>query len=185
MTRTSPAQARELADSHDDLGPSGIGKVLRSLAQQVEELTLERHDNHGTISILAKHLAGVAIALKGPELSLHRHEYQDLEKRATVAMLEIELQKVQIAELIAELEIARIKGFLAQISDIAKERDALKPDADRYKKLRARTKAQRGSSFDQMWFILPNVKRLPDQNIMQGSVAQHLDTAVDAMEAAS
>lgn len=100
----------------------------------------------------------------------------------------------QVEELTAERDDYRMKyndtyGALddcaREHANITAERDTLKPDAERYQKLRARTKAQRGSSFDQMWFILPDVKRMPDQNIMKGSVAQHLDTAIDAMEAAA
>lgn len=72
------------------------------------------------------------------------------------------------------------------IEKLIAERDALKPDAKRYQWLRNLTRGHRGACFDQMWFLLPDVKRIPGQNIMQGSVAQHLDAAIDAaMKAAS
>jgi hypothetical protein len=70
--------------------------------------------------------------------------------------------------------------ILDAIEALIAERDALKSNADRYQWLRKQTRGHRGACFDQMWFLLPDVKRLPDQNIMQGSIAQHLDTAIDA-----
>lgn len=59
-------------------------------------------------------LAGVAIALKGEELPLHRHSYHDLVEKTQVAMLEIELLKVQRAD--ASKDSARLHWILPIIT---------------------------------------------------------------------
>lgn len=56
-------------------------------------------------------------------------------------------------------------------------------DAERYRWLRSRTQGLRGSYPKDLCFLLPQV--LPVGNIMQGSVAQHLDEAIDAAIAAA
>lgn len=88
----------------------------------------------------------------------------------------------QVEALTADLAAEKLfsKQAMESVTEIAAQRDALKPGAERYQWLRNLTRGHRGACFDQMWFLLPDVKRIPGQNIMQGSVAQHLDAAIDA-----
>lgn len=72
-----------------------------------------------------------------------------------------------------------------RVEALTAECDALRVDAERYQWLRSLTRGHQGACFDQMWFLLPDVKRIQGQNIMQGSVAQHLDKAIDAARGAA
>src|SRR4051812_12461629 len=60
------------------------------------------------------------------------------------------------------------------IEQLTAERDALLQDAKRYQWLRANTRGERRHS-PAAEFVLPYPQ--PKGNIMQGSVAEHLDTA--------
>lgn len=60
-----------------------------------------------------------------------------------------------------------------------KERDALKADASRYRWLQSKTRGIYGVTSDQE-FVLPHVQRVAGQDLMRGSIAQHLDRAIDA-----
>jgi hypothetical protein len=53
----------------------------------------ERETDEYVIKRLSEILAGVAVALKGPELPLHRHGYQDLVDIANALKLELELYR--------------------------------------------------------------------------------------------
>lgn len=58
-------------------------------------------------------------------------------------------------------------------------RAALK-DAERYQWLRAQTQGVRGiDSYNYPWFKLPAVPVPNGMDIMRGSIAQHLDSAID------
>lgn len=90
----------------------GSSLALESL---VFELRDERDESDGVRKILANHLAGVAIALKGPGLALHKHGYHDLEEKAQVAMLEIELLKHENQRLEGEASVMR--DLLGEVID--------------------------------------------------------------------
>jgi hypothetical protein len=60
-----------------------------------EQLGAECEESAAVIDRLAQILAGVAVALKGEELPLHRHGYHDLVEGVTVLKLEAELLKVE------------------------------------------------------------------------------------------
>ncbi|MGE5650911.1 MAG: hypothetical protein ACM34A_12010 [Bacillota bacterium] len=64
----------------------------------------EREEDLYVINRLATILADVAIALKGPELPLHRHGYHDLAEKAQVLVLERDLLRHQVEELRAALQ---------------------------------------------------------------------------------
>lgn len=55
----------------------------------------------------------------------------------------------------------------------------LEPDAMRYRWLQHKTRGVYGVTSDQE-FVLPHVHRVAGQDLMRGSVAQHLDKAIDA-----
>jgi hypothetical protein len=62
---------------------------------------------------------------------------------------------------------------------LMQERDALNADALRYRWLQHKTRGVYGVTSDQE-FVLPHVQRVAGQDLMRGSVAQHLDKAIDA-----
>ena len=57
-------------------------------------------------------------------------------------------------------------------------RDALQADAARYQHIRRLTRGAYGVNAEQT-FLLPHVEPASGANIMRGSVAQHLDAAID------
>lgn len=57
-------------------------KMLESLSAQIEALKREADEDNDLIDRLSKLLAETSIALKGPELPLHRHSYHDVPKVA-------------------------------------------------------------------------------------------------------
>jgi hypothetical protein len=93
----------------------GDVSYTRAIETLVFELRDERDESDGVREILAKHLAGVAIALKGPELELHKHGYHDLEEKAQVAMIEIELLKHENQRLEGEASVMR--ALLGEVID--------------------------------------------------------------------
>jgi hypothetical protein len=83
------------------------GSDLAILIDEIKTLKADLEESDGVRGILAKHLAGVAIALKGPELALHRNGYHDLAEKAQVALLEIELLKHENQRLTGEAKVLR------------------------------------------------------------------------------
>jgi hypothetical protein len=72
--------------------------IRRALAVPETNAEIELKDSDATIHRLAQILAGVAIALKGDELPLHRHGYHDLVELTQQNMLELELHRHLEAE---------------------------------------------------------------------------------------
>lgn len=62
-------------------------------APDTKALTDEQAEDAYVIDRLGKLLAGVAIALKGPDLAQHRHSYHDLVEVAEKMVLELELYR--------------------------------------------------------------------------------------------
>jgi hypothetical protein len=77
----------------DPLGPRKSPPFSKSAAQT------EAEEDAYVIERLSKLLAGVATALRGPELPLHRHSYHDLPERAQTIVLERDLLRLQVEEL--------------------------------------------------------------------------------------
>src|SRR5450830_143654 len=86
-----------LPTRRDWLDPA-IERAARALlsAQPAAEATDSEEDAF-VIDKLAKLLAGVCIALKGPELELHRHSYHDIVEVAEAIKLELDLYRAQAA----------------------------------------------------------------------------------------
>jgi hypothetical protein len=79
-----------------------------------------------------------------------------------------------------ELYKPKVRIFEKNISGAPAEAPAdLVRDAERYRWLRNWTRGAYGIDSNPA-FILPHVPTMLDQNIMSGSVAQHLDNAIDA-----
>lgn len=99
--RSLADQVDALTDERDEwketvsrwLVQNGRGGWIDDLRNSKQALTAERDESDAVRDKLALLLAGVAIALKGPELPLHRHSYHDLVHCAEVAMLEIDFLK--------------------------------------------------------------------------------------------
>jgi len=72
--------------------PPGIGDTQRMVAEIIQ-LKAECEESDAVVQTLAKILAGVAVALKGEELPLHRHGYHDLVELVYVLKLENDLRK--------------------------------------------------------------------------------------------
>ena len=68
---------------------------MENVAQQRDQLKAECEESAAVIDRLAKILAGVAVALKGEELPLHRHGYQDLVELVGVLKLENDLRAAE------------------------------------------------------------------------------------------
>jgi hypothetical protein len=60
-----------------------------------------------------------------------------------------------------------------------REIERLQADAARYQHIRTKTRGVYGVTTDQE-FVLPHIQRVAGQDLMRGSVAQHLDAAIDA-----
>lgn len=100
---------------------------IESLSAQVEALKQEADEDNDLIDRLSKLLAETSIALKGPELPLHRHSYHDVPKvAAEIALacrigdelLRQEREKVAAAE-------QRADRLRAELSTLTVEQDAL------------------------------------------------------------
>lgn len=65
-----------------------------------------------------------------------------------------------------------------RISRLLAELEARGKDAERYDYIRALTRGARDLSGKEM-FVLPSIQPAQGSNIMRGSVAQHLDSAID------
>ena len=81
---------------------------------------------------------------------------------------------------------ARITADLVgKIEALTADRDALRKDAERYRKLRAMVRGERhlGTRHNQGFAFPSRFELMPLADIMRGSVAQHLDAAVDALPA--
>jgi hypothetical protein len=77
------------ADKHSGyVAPTPIASSSDAVRDQEE-----RETDEYVIKRLSEILAGVAVALKGPELPLHRHGYQDLVDIANALNLEVELYR--------------------------------------------------------------------------------------------
>ena len=68
---------------------------MENVAQQRDQLKAECEESAAVIDRLAKILAGVAVALKGEELPLHRHGYQDLAELVGILKLENDLRAAE------------------------------------------------------------------------------------------
>jgi hypothetical protein len=77
-------QLRERAETHPAPITSSPDAVRNQEERETDEYVIKR---------LSEILAGVAVALKGPELPLHRHGYQDLVDIANALKLEVELYR--------------------------------------------------------------------------------------------
>lgn len=77
-----------------------------------------------------------------------------------------------------EAGAALIEAGLARMAKAKAEYDAMAKDAARYRWLRVRTQGARGVD-NYPWFKLPAVPVPNGMDIMRGSVAQHLDSAID------
>ena len=98
-----------------------------------------------------------------------------------LAAAEMQLRNGNYWQVARKLEAAALLArdyAMAQSPSAERELDALRKDAERYRWLRERT----GGEWER--FALPTVPLLPKVNIMCGSVAQHLDDAIDAVMAA-
>ena len=104
MTTELDKYKRMFQAACEELGTDPNDGGAMPILEAIQALKTERDESDGVRDILAKHLAGVAIALKGPELELRGHSYHDLAEKAHVAMLEIELLKHVNAELKKQAE---------------------------------------------------------------------------------
>lgn len=168
-TPTTPAQARELADDFENIDHwhlTGVklqhgAEILRSLAQQVEKLTAE-----------------VLLKAEYCRTTSNAHEAACAERDALRAIIVDSVAALGAAASVSQTSSIE---FLQDVpGEIRKTVGALKADGGRYQKIRAGTRVQRGSCFEQIWFVLPEVKPIPGVNIQNGNVAQHLDAAIDA-----
>jgi hypothetical protein len=80
------------------------------------------------------------------------------------------------------LRMSEAMKMHGDILDLTAERDALREDAERYRWLRTRVSGHRAvGSGRPATFAFPGPLDLPPiGDIMRGSVAQHLDAAIDA-----
>ena len=164
--RALKSQVEALTASQNVCG-SGAGCLHKDAL--IEVLTIEREESDAVRDKLALLLAGVAIALKGPELPLHRHGYHDLAHCAEVAMLKIELLKYVGSKTESERDAA-----------LALAADRL-VDADRFKKALEKISVIRNNIVDTQsigWsrHIYPLVAALDEVGI---------DYEIDAARAAS
>ncbi|UGQ44935.1 hypothetical protein [Massilia endophytica] len=74
-----------------------------------EAVSDEAEEDAYVIDRMGKLLAGVAVALKGPEAARHRHGYQDLPELAEKLVLELELHRLKDAQA-AALSASAEKG---------------------------------------------------------------------------
>jgi hypothetical protein len=72
---------------------ASTGGLLDKVTAERNQLRIENEESQSVIDSLAKVLAEIAVALKGEELPLHRHGYQDLPELVAVLKLENELRK--------------------------------------------------------------------------------------------
>ena len=68
-------------------------EIIERLKAERDQLRAELEESDAVLDKLAKLLAGVAVALKGEELPLHRHSYHDLPEG--VQALKAELERVR------------------------------------------------------------------------------------------
>ncbi|ANF87162.1 hypothetical protein A7J50_3789 [Pseudomonas antarctica] len=92
-------EAHEYLDSGDQYDAAYAIYDAEVTPAAVLALIAENEESEAVINQLAKILAGVAVALKGEELPLRRHGYQDLVERVTVLKLENDLRIAENAGL--------------------------------------------------------------------------------------
>lgn len=105
VTGTGNAVMAEIAQALAALQPSSqqtseghIHACAPEVADEREAADRTEEDAY-VIDRMSKTLAGIAIAIRGPELPLHRHSFHDLPERAQVMALERDLLRLQVAEL--------------------------------------------------------------------------------------
>lgn len=86
------------------------------------------------------------------------------------------------AQFFAEAERLDPQGFANARAERA-ELDAMRKDAERYRKLRALVRGERhlGTGHNQGFAFPSRFELQPLGDIMRGSVAPHLDSAIDAL----
>ena len=77
-----------------------------------------------------------------------------------------------------DMSIIRMREQDLRIAELEQGQDAL--DAKRYRWIRAHASAKRYGVTSGPEFVWPQIQRTPEQDLMRGSVAQHLDTSIDA-----
>lgn len=189
-TPTTPEQAYKLAreawtwsDQHEQAA------ALESLAEQVEALTADlaaeklfsKQAMESVTEIAAQRDALDAEVLLKAEYcrtTSNAHEAACAERDALRTIIVDSVDALGTAASVSQTSSIE---FLQDVpGEIRKTVGALKADGGRYQKIRAETRVQRGSCFEQIWFVLPEVKPIPGVNIQNGNVAQHLDAAIDA-----
>jgi hypothetical protein len=95
-----------------------------------EQLRSECEESAGVIDRLAQILAGVAVALKGEELPLHRHGYHDLVEGVNVLKLETELLKAENERLQSAARTLSNLGYIDNGGELWKPPLGKKPDFD-------------------------------------------------------
>lgn len=98
QTATSDKPVSELEFYHADAKENAYAAWNRRAALSASQQATQEEDAF-VIDRMSKILAGIAIALKGPELPRHRHGYHDLAEVAQVLVIERDLLKHQNAEL--------------------------------------------------------------------------------------
>ena len=130
-------------------------------AAEIEHLTKERNDMNTAYDDLTREYGEVC----GRRDDL-RKEVERLAESARQTEDEFCQQKI-------------LKALTAERDDLRKEVEASRADAGRYRWIRTHTMGER-DDLRVPQFYLPSVETLPGVNIMRGSVAEHLDAAVDA-----
>lgn len=82
------------------------------LARMVETAPTDEDADHYTIMRMGELLAGIAVALKGPEEARKRHGYQDLPQLVQALVFEVAMLKQQVADYAAMYE-----PFKAMVDD--------------------------------------------------------------------
>lgn len=88
-----------------------LDAILASVPKQEDG----REEDEHLIARLSNLLAGIAVALRGPEKPLHRHGYADLPERVQILVLERDLLKFQVES---------IKEVAKEIHDFAHDKSA-------------------------------------------------------------
>jgi hypothetical protein len=120
-------------------------------------------------------------AMRGLDDALAARQSQDTTEQADIAKLqqrikELEADRDNWRDYVESGRVIDAPHSGAETSEAAR-------NAERYRWLQGKTRGAYGVTGDQE-FILPHVARRPGQDIMRGSVAEHLDSAIDAAIAA-
>lgn len=163
-------------DRYGHITPGVLAELIEEVRRLREAIRLQANAVHTAMdantraSSIRLELAEQARAESSPEVLAS--------ERAMNAMLTEENEALR----------AELNGFTTAHGDLNQEVVRLREDAERYLWLRNRTRGQAtlgtagtGLPAPAQWFEFPIV--IPLGNIMKGSVAEHLDEAIDAVRA--